>query len=64
MSGKYSAASDFNAGSGKSGANAAMTVVATHPAKNKPIAATHRAAPALSLRHFVAVDHGDDRGHL
>ena len=43
----------------------ATTSVATQPAKNEPMAAiAERRAGAALLRHLVAVERGDDRGHL
>ena len=50
ISEKYSAASNLSARSASGGANAAITSVATLPAKNDPSAAMHSAAPARPCR--------------
>ncbi|MNS70789.1 hypothetical protein D3C72_1041370 [compost metagenome] len=50
ISEKYSAGPNANATSARGGANAAISTVATLPAKNDPMAARDSAAPALPLR--------------
>ena len=50
ISEKYSAGPNSNASSVSGGANAAMTTVATQPAKNDPRPAAASAAPARPLR--------------
>ena len=50
ISEKYSAGPNLKASSVSGGANAAMTIVPTQPAKNEPSAAAARAAPARPWR--------------
>ncbi|MCY1542807.1 hypothetical protein D9M68_785750 [compost metagenome] len=50
ISEKYSAGPNLNATSANGGANAAMSIVATVPAKKEPIAASDNAAPPRPLR--------------
>jgi len=50
MSEKYSDGPNFNATSASGGAATAMSRVATHPAKNEPIAAMASAGPARPCR--------------
>ncbi len=50
ISAKYSAGPNLNATSESGGANAAISTVATEPAKNEPIAAMASAGPARPLR--------------
>ncbi len=50
ISEKYSAGPNLNASSVSGGANAAMMIVPTQPAKNEPRPATARAAPARPWR--------------
>ena len=47
---KYSAGPNFSATSASGGANAAISTVATQPAKNEPIAAMPSAGPARPRR--------------
>ena len=62
ISEKYSAGPNLNASSVSGGANAAMTIVPTQPAKNEPEAGGgQRRAGAALARHLVAVDRGHDR---
>ena len=50
ISEKYSAGPNFSATSASGGANAAISTVATQPAKNEPIAAMPSAGPARPRR--------------
>ncbi len=50
MSEKYSAGPNLKATSASGGAKAAISMVATVPAKNEPMAASASAAPARPLR--------------
>ena len=53
ISEKYSAASNLSARSASGGANAAITSVATLPAKNEPRAAMQSAGPARPCRAIL-----------
>ena len=62
MSEKYSGERNCSANFARIGANAAIKMVPTVPAKNEPTAAIASAAPARPrLRHAIAVDAGHDR---
>ena len=65
ISEKYSAGPNSSASLVSGAPSAAMTSVATQPAKKEPSAAVPSATPARPcLRHLVAVERGDDRGRL